>query len=173
MTAATEKKGTESEPEPLLQMGMSFTSARTLAAGVQLNVFSHLAARRRTAAEVARAAGASERGTGMLLDALTGLELLTETGARYQLTPKAARYLVRESPDYVGGMMENDSLIPNDERTGPVFALLFALNMLVNTQEGGTYTLAEYIRWLTEAGFPRVTRADIGLHSPLVIGGKG
>jgi ubiquinone/menaquinone biosynthesis C-methylase UbiE len=72
-----------------------------------------------------------------------------------------------------GGQLAVVDMFPNDEPTGPVFALVFALNMLVNTQEGGTYTLAEYIRWLTEAGFPRVIRADIGLHSLLVIGGKG
>ncbi|HJT75761.1 MAG TPA: methyltransferase, partial [Gemmataceae bacterium] len=290
-------------------------------------------------ADVARAAGASERGTAMLLDALVGLRLLTKAGGRYRLTPLSAQYLVRESPDYLGAMMEDDTLweswtkltdavrtgrpprrveqqaeaerffpilirslhvmnreparqtaaalgagttrhglrvldvacgsgvwglafleadpqarltlqdfpavlehtrgyleragfldrcdflpgdlkrvdfgtdrydvallgnivhsegeassrdlfarlyralkpggavavidmIPNEERTGPPFALIFALNMLVHTEAGSTYTLSEYTRWLQGAAFRRVETADIGSHSPLIIGLK-
>ena len=63
-------------------------------------------------------------------------------------------------------------MIPNNERTGPPFALFFALNMLVNTQMGGTYTLAEYTQWLNDAGFKRIETADIQSHSPLIIGFK-
>jgi len=33
------------------------------------------------------------------------------------------------------------------------FAALFAVNMLINTERGGTWTLAEYTSWLTGAGF--------------------
>lgn len=72
-----------------------------------------------------------------------------------------------------GGRVAILEMIPNDERTGPPFALLFALNMLVNTEEGGTYTLAEYTDWLKEAGFSRVETVDIGSHSPAIIGIKG
>ena len=71
-----------------------------------------------------------------------------------------------------GGRIVIVDMIANDERTGPPFALLFALNMLINTEEGGTYTLAEYTEWLNEAGFGRVETADIGSHSPIVIGFK-
>jgi hypothetical protein len=42
--------------------------------------------------------------------------------------------------------------------------------MLVNTEAGDTYTLAEYTEWLNEAGFPRVETSDIGSHSPAIIG---
>lgn len=326
-------------PESLLQMSFSFGPARVLATSLQLRVFSHMAAGSVTAQEIAQAAGASERGMCMLLDALVGFQLLNKTGESYELTPVAAEYLVRDKPDYVGGMMESErifeawsnlteivrtgrpphhiesqelaeqffpvlvrslhvanreparrtadalgagtshtglkvvdvacgsgvwsiaiaeadrqarvtaqdfpgifettreylkrhgvedrydflpgdlkqvdfgenrfdlallgnivhsegerssrdlfrrlyralspggrivivDMIPNDERTGPPFALLFALNMLINTEEGGTYTLAEYTRWLNDAGFARVETADIGSHSPIVIGFK-
>ena len=49
---------------------------------------------------------------------------------------------------------------------------MFALNMLVNTEMGDTYTFAEYKRWLTETGFARVEAVDIESHSPLVIARK-
>lgn len=68
-----------------------------------------------------------------------------------------------------GGRIAILEMVPNDERTGPPFALLFALNMLVNTEQGGTYTLAEYTDWLKDAGFSRVETADIGTHSPAII----
>src|ERR1700731_1464776 len=91
----------ELNPEQLMQMNMSYTSSRVLAAGVQLNVFSQLASGGQTANDIARAVGASERGMRMLLDALTGLQILAKTGSRYRLTPVAEKYLVRESPDYL------------------------------------------------------------------------
>lgn len=71
-----------------------------------------------------------------------------------------------------GGRIVIVDMIPNDERTGPPFPLLFALNMLLHTEEGGTYTLAEYTDWLKDAGFRRVETADIGSHSPIIIGYK-
>lgn len=69
-----------------------------------------------------------------------------------------------------GGRIVIIDMLPNDARTGPPYQLIFALNMLVNTERGDTYTLADYTRWLGDAGFPRVETADIGSHSPAVIG---
>jgi ubiquinone/menaquinone biosynthesis C-methylase UbiE len=326
-------------PESLLQISFSFAPARVLATGLQLRVFSHIDAGNKGALEIAQAAGASERGMRYLLDALVGFQLLSKAGEGYELTPLSAQYLVRDKPDYIGGVLESErwfeawthltevvrtghpphrieaqevaeqffpllvrslhvanreparraaqalgagtsqtgmrvvdvacgsgiwgiaiaetdpqaritaqdfpgmfettreylkrhgvedrfdflpgdlkqvdfgedrfdlallgnivhsegerssrdlfrrlhralspggrivviDMIANDERTGPPFPLLFALNMLLNTEEGGTYTLAEYTEWLNEAGFGRVETADIGSHSPLVIGFK-
>ena len=72
-----------------------------------------------------------------------------------------------------GGRIVILDMIPSDERNAPLFPLIFALNMLVNTTTGDTYTFAEYDRWLSEAGFERVETADIGSHSPMIIGYKG
>jgi ubiquinone/menaquinone biosynthesis C-methylase UbiE len=329
----------ELNPDQLMQMAMSYTSSRVLNAALQLNVFSIIASGRSTAAAIAGAANASERGMRMLLDTLTALQLVTKSTGQYHLTASALKYLVRDSADYMGAIMEDDSLfeawsklvesvrtgkpprrverqadaekffpilirslhvlhreparraartltagasrsglqvvdiacgsgvwgialaearpdaavtmqdfagvlehtrgyvqrhgiadrctylpgdlkevdfgserydvallgniihsegerssrdllrrlhralrsggklaiietIPNDERTGPPRCVLFALTMLLNTEFGDTYTLAEYTDWLTEAGFGRVATADIGSHSPLVIGFK-
>jgi ubiquinone/menaquinone biosynthesis C-methylase UbiE len=60
--------------------------------------------------------------------------------------------------------------LPNEERTGPPYPVLFALNMLVNTEVGDTFTLGEYTRWLNEAGFAQVESTEIGSHSPMIIG---
>jgi hypothetical protein len=49
----------------------------------------------------------------MLLNALTGFELLTKKNERYSLTPVASRFLVGESPDYIGAMMEHGDMLWN------------------------------------------------------------
>lgn len=321
------------------QIIFSHIPARVLAASIQLDLFSPIASGKRTSTEIAKAAGASDRGTRMLLDALVVLELLTKEEGTYDLTPMAARYLVRSSPDYTGSMLETDVLweswshltqavrtgkpfhkvdsqekaesyfpslvrmlhvsnreparkaaevlgagtsskamqvldvgcgsgvwgiaiadadphsritaqdfpamldvtrrylkkhnvekqfdflpgnlrevdfgkerfdvailgnivhsegerssrelirrlyqaikpggrvaiidtIPDEERNGPAHPIFFALNMLLNTEEGDTFTLSEYKQWLTEAGFGEVETADVGMRSPFIIGIK-
>ncbi|HEX3559534.1 MAG TPA: methyltransferase [Pyrinomonadaceae bacterium] len=326
---------TQSPLEQITQMNFSFAPACILTASLRLGLFSHMAAGRSTVADIARAAAASERGTRMLLDALAGFGLLSKSDERYELTPHARQYLVRESEDYAGGLAESWAMleawthldecvrtgrpvrrvevqelaeeffpklvrtlhvvnreparrtaaalgagaeglrvldvacgsgvwgiafaeadpsaritaqdfpgvlpttreyvqrhglterfdflpgdlkevdfgeaqydvallgnivhsegeassrdlfrrlrralrpggrlvvidmIPNDSRTAPPYPLIFAINMLINTETGDTYTLAEYSAWLREAGFARVEAADIGSHSPAVIG---
>ena len=50
--------------------------------------------------------------------------------------------------------------ILQEDRTGPPHAALFALNMLVGTERGNTYTESQYRTWMQEAGFATVTRTD-------------
>ena len=71
------------------------------------------------------------------------------------------------------GMLLIADLIPNDERTGPVTPLLFDLNMLIHTPDGGTYTMREYKQWLKEAGFGLVrTIKSSATPSPLILAVK-
>ncbi len=44
-------------------------------------------------------------------------------------------------------------VLPNEERSGPLFPLLLALNMLVATERGDAYTESEVRGFLDEAGF--------------------
>lgn len=336
MTKAKPSHDEEAFPERLVHMYFSFAPAKILSTALQLKIFSHIAAGADTAQAVAKAARTGERDTRMVLDALTALNLLVKRGGKYRLTPTASRYLVRESADYFGSMLEHDALwdawaplasivrtgrpyrkveqqkkaekffpalvrslhimnrgpansvarllgagtthhglqvldvacgsgvwgiavaeadrtahivaqdfpgvlattrqyvrrhkvktqfdylpgdlksvnfgagrfdvallgnivhsegerssrqlfkrlhramkpggrvaiidmIPNDQRSGPPFPIFFALNMLTNTTEGDTYTMAEYKQWLTAAGFHRVRAAPIGSHSPVII----
>jgi len=62
--------------------------------------------------------------------------------------------------------------IPNDERTGPTYPLLFAVNMLVMSQQGDTFTLAEYAAWLQETGFRAPTTLDNPEGSPFIVAQK-
>lgn len=339
MSQPNRGEGPMSAIERLHQAHFSFAPERVLSTSLKFDVFSHIAAGKKTAAEIAAAAGTSERGMRMLLNALAALELLAKREGRYEVPPDLARYLVRESPEYLGAFFATDHLwnswghladavregkpwrsasekevaeeffpvlvrtlhitnskpaqnlapqlvslcgksglrvldigcgsavwsiaiakadpkaritafdypkvlettrqfakregvadrteympgdfrvaqfpessfdivlvgniahgegpegvrdlfarthralvsggrlvvvdmIPNDERSGPPYPLLFALNMLVNTDHGDTYTLPEYREWLTGAGFARIDTLDIGLHSPTIVATK-
>lgn len=68
-----------------------------------------------------------------------------------------------------GGTIAIADMLPDDDRSGPVFPLLFALNMLVHTSEGDTFTFAEYDQWLREAGFRDTRRFLVPASSPLIL----
>lgn len=57
-----------------------------------------------------------------------------------------------------GALLVYDAVIDND-RSQNVFALLMSLNMLLVTSAGFTYTAAECMEWMREAGF-RSTKAE-------------
>ena len=57
-----------------------------------------------------------------------------------------------------GGHLVIREFILDEERTAPPFAALFAINMLVGTEHGNTYTESEYRTWLGEAGLGAIVR---------------
>jgi precorrin-6B methylase 2 len=63
-------------------------------------------------------------------------------------------------------------ICPDENRQKDLFALMFAVNMLIHTTEGNTFTISEYTSWLKEAGFKKVETIDIPATSPLIVGIK-
>lgn len=59
-----------------------------------------------------------------------------------------------------GGRLVIRDFILQPGKTAPKSAALFAINMLVGTRGGSTYTEAEYRSWLDRAGFESVVRPD-------------
>ncbi len=59
-----------------------------------------------------------------------------------------------------GGKIVVSDLIMNEDRTDPSRGALFALNMLVNTPGGDTYTESEVKSWMKAAGMSFVERKD-------------
>jgi len=79
-----------------------YQQTAVLQAAFELDICTHIADGAATAAEIAKRAGASEKGTRVLCDYLTIMELLTKSGDRYGLTPTAAVFLSKRSPAYMG-----------------------------------------------------------------------
>lgn len=71
-----------------------------------------------------------------------------------------------------GGTLVIGEFIVNEDRTGPVEPLAFAVNMLVHTEQGNAYTLGEMRSWLQEAGFVNVRTLTAPAPSPLILGDK-
>jgi len=55
-----------------------------------------------------------------------------------------------------GGRFVINDFMPNEERTGPTFALRFSVYTLTHTPQGECYTISEYSHWLKEAGFTAI-----------------
>jgi SAM-dependent methyltransferase len=70
------------------------------------------------------------------------------------------------------GQLVVQDFIVDEDRTGPPFAVLFALNMLVGTESGDTYTETEVRSWMKEAGFSGVERKDTAFGTTLILGWK-
>ncbi len=68
-----------------------------------------------------------------------------------------------------GGTLAIAEFLVNEDRTGPMNGLIFAVNMLVQTTAGNTYSFAEIRAWLQEAGFTNVRQMDAPGPSPLVL----
>jgi cyclopropane fatty-acyl-phospholipid synthase-like methyltransferase len=68
------------------------------------------------------------------------------------------------------GRLVIQDFILEPDKTAPKSAALFALNMLVGTRGGSTYTEAEYAAWLTEAGFQDARHVRLPGPSGLIIG---
>jgi len=71
-----------------------------------------------------------------------------------------------------GGKLLIADMIPDDERCSAVFPLVFAVNMLVSTTDGGTFTMKEYDEWLKDAGFHDRKLLDVPGPSPLIVATK-
>jgi len=70
------------------------------------------------------------------------------------------------------GRLVIQDFVLEPDRTAPKSAALFALNMLVGTEAGSTYTEAEYAGWLKEAGFQDVRHVRLPGPSGLIIGAR-
>jgi predicted O-methyltransferase YrrM len=69
-----------------------------------------------------------------------------------------------------GGRIVMRDFILEDDKTAPRQAALFALNMLVGTREGSSYSRSEYKNWLEQAGFTDVRHVGLPGPASLMIG---
>jgi predicted O-methyltransferase YrrM len=87
-----------------------FQRSRIILTAVELELFTAVGEGEKAAAEVAVAIDADPRATERLMNALCVLGYLKKTGDRYWNSPDAARFLVKGSPDYMGGLAHTNHL---------------------------------------------------------------
>jgi hypothetical protein len=143
-------------PERIWTIGWGFARSMILETGINHHVFDHIEGGAHTAEEVAARAKTSLRGTRILLNALTGMELLTKDAeGRYGLAPDTAMFLVRSKRSYIGGMLSTLST-----QSYPRWASLSEAVTLgkpvhsVNQEQDGQEFFESFVEHLFPLNFP-------------------
>jgi predicted O-methyltransferase YrrM len=91
-----------------------------------------------------------------------GYDLILLSAICHMLGPEENQDLFRRCARALspGGRLMIRDFILEPDKTAPKAAAMFALNMLVGTRSGATYTAAEYGVWLHAAGLTRVERPN-------------
>ena len=89
-------------------------------------------------------------------------------------SPQSNQKLVQKCFDALqsGGRLVINDFIMDEDRINPQFGAFFALNMLVGTAEGDTYTESEIRSWYEKAGFRDVKRLEPLGPGTSIIGSK-
>jgi cyclopropane fatty-acyl-phospholipid synthase-like methyltransferase len=102
----------------------------------------------------------------------TGFDLVLVFAICHMLSPEENQDLFRrcfEALQPSGHIVVQDFILQPD-KTAPKQAALFALNMLVGTPAGSTYSNDEYSAWLKDAGFHEVRQIRLPGPSSLMLG---
>lgn len=98
------------DPSYIMMIGTGYGPSKTLLSAVELGVFTQLRDGSATGEEIGAALGLHPRAVWDFLDALVALRFLDRDGngkdARYRNTPETALFLDKNSPQYVGGILE-------------------------------------------------------------------
>ena len=98
------------DPSRILEVGLGFWQSRTLLSAVELGVFTLLGKEKKSGEEIRTELGLHIRGTWDFLDALVAMKFLEREGdgedAKYLNNDLSAMYLDKNSPDYIGGILE-------------------------------------------------------------------
>ncbi len=96
-------------PSAILQTAFSFWSSKVLLTAVEFGVFTNLAGRKLTGAELGAELKLHPRAIADFFDALVAMQFLDREGdgpaAKYFNTPEGALFLDQKSPRYVGGIL--------------------------------------------------------------------
>jgi predicted O-methyltransferase YrrM len=124
-----------------------------------------------------------ESGMGDRIEAIEGDYHIDEFGNGFDLvflsavihsnSPEQNRSLIEKGAKALnqGGQIVIVDFIMDEDRCGPFFSAIFALNMIVNTKSGDTYTESEVRSWLMQAGFSDIRCMD-GVGSTAIITGR-
>jgi ubiquinone/menaquinone biosynthesis C-methylase UbiE len=88
---------------------------------------------------------------------------------------KRTRKLIKKCAQALrpGGLLLIAEMLPNDDRSDPLFPLLFALHMLIFTESGDVFTIAEFREWTAQAGLKNFQILDqVPAPSPLLLAEK-
>ena len=132
--------------------------------------------------ELIDASGVADRITLMPGDYLkspfgTGFDVALLSGMMHRETPASCRLLLGKAFDALdsGGLViVSDVFFEDDSKRTPPFAVYFALNMMLTSDEGSAHAKTEMAAWMREVGFTDVQMRELPKPNPhtLVLGTK-
>jgi O-methyltransferase domain/Dimerisation domain len=100
----------ELDPSHIMQIGTGFWASKTVLSAVELQLFTHLGSESMSGEQVGERLGLHPRAVYDFLDTLVALGFLERDGdgndARYRNTAETAAFLDKNSPTYIGGVLE-------------------------------------------------------------------
>ena len=142
-------------PERIMQMAWGYAPPLIIQAAVSCGLFDRLDRSPKTAQQLAKQAGASERGISAILNALVGLQLLSRKGDRYALTPESAAFLVSSKAPYYGAFFHHttEQLIPKWLQINKVVRTGKPA-MAVNHERDGESFFVDFVETLFPLSYP-------------------
>ncbi len=103
-----------------------------------------------------------------------GFDVVYVSNIIHSLGPDAVAMIYRKAYAALepGGRLMVKDFFLDDDRTSPAFAARFAVNMLVATEDGRTYTRAETMEAMRAVGFSGFDVIDVAQNSQVIIGTK-
>jgi SAM-dependent methyltransferase len=101
-----------------------------------------------------------------------GFDLVLVSAICHMLGPEENLDLLKRCHEALasGGRIVISDFVLEADKTTPRFGALFALNMLVGTREGSSYSENEYAAWLKDAGFSDIRRIRLPGPANLMLG---
>lgn len=89
-----------------------------------------------------------------------GYDVVLMSGMFHRESEKNCRRLIDKASDCLqtGGMLAISDVFADEGGTGPVFATLFGLNMMLTAPDGGIHADSDVAAWMTDAGFGDIDR---------------
>jgi SAM-dependent methyltransferase/predicted transcriptional regulator len=111
----------------------------------------------------------------LLADGQDPYDLVYVSNIIHSLDEQDTRSLLTAAANVLapGGLLVVKDFYLEDDRTGPAFATRFAINMLVGTEGGKSYTWREVEQLCAELGLGEVRRVPVATHSGLVVARRG
>jgi len=108
------------------------------------------------------------------MDLGTDYNLVTLGHILHMLSIDECRELLKKAAGALAskGTVVISEFLVNQDRSGPVMPLIFAVNMLAHTENGDTYSFEQISGWLQEAGLVNARKIEPGGPVGLVMADK-
>ncbi len=97
-------------PQELRELVFNFRNSRIILTALELDLFSAIVGEAKTSDNISKIISSDGRSTEKLMNVLCNLNLLKKENGKFSNSEFSARYLVKNSPDYISNLMHASNL---------------------------------------------------------------